>query len=303
MQSTETNEGRNLATEYRDSETSQLDVTSLYHKEIGAYPLLTAEEETYYGRLVQKGDDKARQLMIVSNLRLVIKISKRYLNRGLSLLDMIEEGNLGLMRAVEKFDPERGFRFSTYATWWIRQAIERAIMNQASTIRLPIHIKKEINSYMRAARKLSQQGCHDASPEDIAEFMDIPVDRVRQLLQLSDNTKTSDLSDSDDRGRMMMEQLPDMYEADPAEFLPDVDEWANVQQCFSRLKEKERQVVERRFGLNGHNPSTLQEVSNFLGVTRERVRQIQIDALQHLREMLDDYSLSMKYCENEAVNH
>jgi RNA polymerase nonessential primary-like sigma factor len=303
MESTETNEGVAVAAESRDAEARHIDMTSLYHKEVGVYALLTAEEEIFYGRLVQSGDGEARRRMIVSNLRLVINIGKRYVNRGLSLLDLIEEGNLGLIRAVEKFDPERGFRFSTYATWWIRQAIERAIMNQGATIRLPVHVKKEINSYKRVARELSQKGCYDAGPEEIAEFLDISVDRVREMLQLNDCMRTSDLSDADDNGRSMLEQFPDEDEADPAEFLQNQDEWASVQECFSKLKDRERQVVERRFGLNGYSPSTLEEVSNVLGVTRERVRQIQIDALQRLREMLNDYSLQLECCWGERASH
>src|SRR5690606_39124543 len=144
-----------------------LDVTQLYLNEIGASPLLTAEEEVYYARLAQQGDEAARTRMIESNLRLVVKIARRYLNRGLTFLDLIEEGNLGLIRAVEKFDPERGFRFSTYATWWIRQTIERAIMNQTRTIRLPIHVIKEINQCLRAARQLAQTLDHEPTPEEI----------------------------------------------------------------------------------------------------------------------------------------
>ncbi len=154
----------------------QMDATRLYLSEIGSSKLLTAEEEVYFARLAQKGDIKARQRMIESNLRLVVKIARRYMNRGLALLDLIEEGNLGLIRAVEKFDPERGFRFSTYATWWIRQTIERAIMNQTRTIRLPIHVVKEINVYLRAARKLAQTLDHEPSPEEIATLLEKPLD-------------------------------------------------------------------------------------------------------------------------------
>jgi RNA polymerase nonessential primary-like sigma factor len=289
--------------ESHDIMAQQIDVMNLYYKEVGAYPLLTAEEEIYFGRLIQSGDGDARRTMIEANLRLVIKLAKRYVNRGLTLSDLIEEGNLGLIRAVEKFDPERGFRFSTYATWWIRQAIERAIMNQGNTIRLPVHVKKEINKYMRTARKLSQKGCHDVGPDEIAELMNMPVERVREMLELNENMKTADLSEPDDNGRSMLEQLPDVGEADPAENLQIQDEWSKVEQCFSQLKGRERQVVERRFGLNGYNPSTLEEVSKMLGVTRERVRQIQIDAMKHLREMLGNFSLPKEYCWGEQAGH
>ena len=159
----------------------QLDATRLYLSEIGFSPLLTADEEKHYSRLALKGDEAARKKMIECNLRLVVKIARRYLNRGLALLDLIEEGNLGLIRAVEKFDPERGFRFSTYATWWIRQTIERAIMNQTRTIRLPIHVVKEINIYLRAARHLSQTLDHEPSTEEIADMLDKPISEVKRM--------------------------------------------------------------------------------------------------------------------------
>ena len=303
MRNTETSRGVQIAADSGGAKIGQLDTMSLYRKEIGVYPLLTAEEEIYYGRLVQNGDYEARGRMIESNLRLVMQIAKRYVNRGLALPDLIEEGNLGLIRAVEKFDPERGFRFSTYATWWIRQAIERAIMNQSNTIRLPIHIKKEINSYKHVARELSQKGCHDAGPEEIAEFLDRPVDRVRQMLQLSERMITSPLPDNEENGRSMLEQLPDGGETDPAEFLQNQDEWSKLEECFSKLRDREREVVERRFGLNGYNPSTLDEVGNLLGVTRERVRQIQLNALSRLRDMLDDQSLSVEFHGNQQTSH
>jgi len=164
---------------------SQMDATRLYLSEIGFSPLLSAEEEVHYSRLALQGDEAGRRRMIESNLRLVVKIARRYLNRGLALLDLIEEGNLGLIRAVEKFDPERGFRFSTYATWWIRQTIERAIMNQTRTIRLPIHVVKEINVYLRAARQLTQTLDHEPSCEEIAEMLDKPVEDVKRMMQVA----------------------------------------------------------------------------------------------------------------------
>ena len=160
-----------------------LDATQIYLNEIGFSPLLTPEEEVYFGRLARKGDPQGRARMIESNLRLVVKIARRYLNRGLTLLDLIEEGNLGLIRAVEKFDPERGFRFSTYATWWIRQTIERALMNQTRTIRLPIHVVKELNIYLRAARELTQKLDHEATAEEIAEHLDKPVETVKKMMR------------------------------------------------------------------------------------------------------------------------
>ncbi|VAW74590.1 RNA polymerase sigma factor RpoS, partial [hydrothermal vent metagenome] len=163
---------------------AHFDATRMYLNEIGFSPLLTAEEEVYYSRLAQKGDESGRRRMIESNLRLVVKIARRYINRGLAFLDLIEEGNLGLIRAVEKFDPERGFRFSTYATWWIRQTIERGIMNQTRTIRLPIHVVKELNSYLHAARRLAQTLDHEPNAEEIAELLDKPMKDVKRLLKL-----------------------------------------------------------------------------------------------------------------------
>lgn len=169
------------------------DATQLYLSEIGFSPLLTPEEEVHYGRLARAGDPAGRRRMIESNLRLVVKISRRYLNRGLTLLDLIEEGNLGLIRAVEKFDPERGFRFSTYATWWIRQNIERALMNQTRTIRLPIHVIKELNVYLRASRELSQRLDHEPTAEDIAAHVDRPVAAVKKMMGLNERISSVDL--------------------------------------------------------------------------------------------------------------
>ena len=169
--------------ESKEDAPSNLDATQIYLSEIGFSPLLTAEEEVYFSRLALKGDEPSRKRMIESNLRLVVKIARRYNNRGLPLLDLIEEGNLGLIRAVEKFDPERGFRFSTYATWWIRQTIERAIMNQTRTIRLPIHVVKELNIYLRASRELIQKLDHEPTAEDIALHLDRPVADVNKMLR------------------------------------------------------------------------------------------------------------------------
>jgi RNA polymerase nonessential primary-like sigma factor len=263
------------------------DPTRLYLSEIGASPLLTAEEEVYFARLAQKGNEAARQRMIESNLRLVVKIARRYMNRGLALLDLIEEGNLGLIRAVEKFDPERGFRFSTYATWWIRQTIERAIMNQSRTIRLPIHVVKEINLYLRAARRLAQKLDHDPSAEEIASLLDKPLEDVEHMLGLNERTTSADASIMHDSSRTLLEMIPDDGASDPVETLQESDVHTNIEQWLGQLNEKQREVVERRFGLHGHAVSTLEEVGEEIGVTRERVRQIQMDALRRLRKILE----------------
>lgn len=272
---------------------SQLDATRLYLNEIGFSPLLTAEEEVYYSRKLLKGDEAARKKMIECNLRLVVKISRRYLNRGLALLDLIEEGNLGLIRAVEKFDPERGFRFSTYATWWIRQTIERGIMNQTRTIRLPIHVVKEINIYLRAARHLSQTLDHEPSPEEIAEMLDKPINDVKRMLGLNERTASVDSPMGLDSESTLLDAIPDESNIDPVALLQDDDVKANIEKWLGQLTEKQCEVVTRRFGLHGYDISTLEEVGNSIGVTRERVRQIQIEALRKLREILEKEGFSI----------
>lgn len=282
----------NIVFEPGDIPGSHLDATRLYLNEIGFSPLLSAEEEVYYARLAQKGQESARQRMIESNLRLVVKIARRYMNRGLALLDLIEEGNLGLIRAVEKFDPERGFRFSTYATWWIRQTIERAIMNQTRTIRLPIHVVKEINVYLRAARKLAQTLDHEPSAEEIAELLDKPLSEVERMLSLNERVASVDSPIGYDSDRSLLDAIPDENNPDPSELLADDDVYANLELWLEQLNEKQRDVVERRFGLHGHKISTLEEVGNEIGVTRERVRQIQMDALKRLREILEHEGFS-----------
>jgi RNA polymerase nonessential primary-like sigma factor len=270
----------------------ELDATRLYLGEIGFSPLLTAEEEVYYARLAQKGVESGRKRMIESNLRLVVKIARRYLHRGLPLLDLIEEGNLGLIRAVEKFDPERGFRFSTYATWWIRQTIERAIMNQTRTIRLPIHVVKEINVYLRAARHLTQTLDHEPSPEEIAEMLDKPVDEVKRMLGLNERVTSVDVPIGRDADRSLLDSIPDENNLDPVELLQDDDMRSKIEQWLDELTDKQREVVERRFGLNGHDVTTLEDVGQQIGVTRERVRQIQIEALKRLRKIMEAQGFS-----------
>ncbi|HHJ12873.1 MAG TPA: RNA polymerase sigma factor RpoS [Gammaproteobacteria bacterium] len=273
---------------------AHFDATRMYLNEIGFSPLLTAEEEVHYARLAQQGDEAGRRRMIESNLRLVVKIARRYINRGLAFLDLIEEGNLGLIRAVEKFDPERGFRFSTYATWWIRQTIERAIMNQTRTIRLPIHVVKELNSYLHAAHKLAQSLDHEPNAEEIAELLDKPLKDVKRLLKLNERVGSVDvpLARDSDSGKTLIDAIPDENTPDPTELLQDEDVLANLDAWIARLSDKQREVVERRFGLHGYKISTLEEVGNEIGVTRERVRQIQMDALKRLREILESEGFS-----------
>jgi RNA polymerase nonessential primary-like sigma factor len=282
------------SSEAEDSDPHSKDAEVLYRKEIGSYPLLTVEEERYYGQKARNGDEKARHKMIVSNLRLVVKIATNYTNYSLSLLDLVEEGNLGLIRAVEKFEPERGFRFSTYATWWIRQTIERAIMNQSHTVRLPIHIRKEINRYNRVATQLKQKNQHEANLEEIAKTVSQPVQRVRELLQLNSSTTSISLSGDEDQEWSLLDQLTDDEGGDPVEQLQTQDAFCVVTKYLSQLSDKEQQVLERRFGINGKEPSTLSSIGKSLGVTHERVRQIQNDALHKLQRLMEDNTLQVK---------
>lgn len=272
--------------------TRALDATQLYLNEIGFSPLLSPEEEVHFARLAQKGDPAGRKRMIESNLRLVVKISRRYINRGLSLLDLIEEGNLGLIRAVEKFDPERGFRFSTYATWWIRQTIERAIMNQTRTIRLPIHVVKELNVYLRAARELTQKLDHEPSPEEIAALLEKPVADVKRMLSLNERISSVDVSIGPDTDKTLLDTLSDERPNDPCELLQGEDLSHSLDLWLSELTDKQREVVIRRFGLRGHESSTLEEVGLEIGLTRERVRQIQVEALKRMRDIMEKNGLS-----------
>lgn len=269
-----------------------LDATQIYLNEIGFSPLLSAEEEVYFARKALKGEEAARKRMIESNLRLVVKISRRYVNRGLALLDLIEEGNLGLIRAVEKFDPERGFRFSTYATWWIRQTIERAIMNQTRTIRLPIHVVKELNIYLRAARELAQKLDHEPTPEDIARLLDKPVADVERMLGLNERVTSVDTPVGNSSDRTIVDTIADTQVSDPAALLQDSDLTASLDGWLEELTEKQREVLTRRFGLRGHEVSTLEEVGHEIGLTRERVRQIQVEALKRLRDIMEKQGLN-----------
>jgi len=266
----------------------ELDATCLYLSQVGFSPLLTPEEEVDYGRRVKRGDKEARRRMIESNLRLVVKIAKRYGNCGLPLLDLIEEGNIGLIRAVEKFDPNRGFRFSTYATWWIRQSVERALMNQSRTVRLPGHVVKEINECKRAARLLAQGRNQEPRLYDVAKRVRKSVGEVDRLFGLCEpvSSITAPLAADNENGKSLLDTLPDQNSRDPFFLWQD----SSVQQCIEKLlsglSKRERIVMERRFGLCNSATATLEEIGCELGVTRERVRQIQVEALDRLRKMM-----------------
>jgi RNA polymerase nonessential primary-like sigma factor len=271
-----------------------LDATQLYLGEIGFSPLLTAEEEVFFSRKALKGCEKSRNRMIESNLRLVVKISRRYNNRGLALLDLIEEGNLGLIRAVEKFDPERGFRFSTYATWWIRQTIERAIMNQTRTIRLPIHIVKELNVYLRTARQLAQKLDHEPTAEEIAEKLDVSTGDVSRMLKLNEKITSVDSPLSGDNEKALLDVIADDDSVGPDYRVQNEDLSNSIVGWLNELNTKQREVLARRFGLLGYEPSTLENVGTEIGLTRERVRQIQVEALKRLKDLLGAQGLSVE---------
>lgn len=269
-----------------------LDATQMYLDSIGLPPLLTAEQEVAYARKAVEGNGEARKCMIESNLRLVVSIAKRYQNRGLALLDLIEEGNLGLIRAVEKFDPERGFRFSTYATWWIRQSIERGIMNTARTVRLPVHVAKELNAYLKAVRELTQQSSELPSVESIARHINKPVAYVQQMIEFNEHALSLDATSSHDSDLNLLDMLEDQNNTDPSDFIQRDDLALSIDQWVTALNTRQCEVVIRRFGMQGHDCQTLQEIGQAMGLTRERVRQIQVDALARLRVMLENNGLS-----------
>lgn len=268
-----------------------IDATSLYLKEIGYAPLLTAAEKVFYARKLLKGDESARKRMIESNLRLVVKIARRYVNRGLELLDLIEEGNIGLMRAVEKFDPELGYRFSTYATWWIRQTIERGLMNQTRTIRLPVHIVKELNVYVRASRKLAQRLDHAPTPEEIAEEVGKPVADVLKIFSLSERISSIDIPVAENE-KSLIETISAEGASSPERQIEGENLSEVLNKWLAQLPDKQREVLVRRFGLLHHQEETLEQVGREIGLTRERVRQIQVDALRRLRDVLRKHGLN-----------
>jgi len=268
----------------------EVDVTRLYLNDIGTARLLTAADEVRIARRVRQGDEAARQRMIECNLRLVVNIARRYRNRGLPLLDLIEEGNLGLIHAVQKYDPERGFRFSTYATWWIRQTIERAIMNQSRTVRLPIHVIKDINNCLRAAGRLRQERAVSPSTAEIADCVEREVGDVERLLALHERVTVT--ASGGDEERAPLDSLPAGADAEPPQCAQRDAVAGLVDRWLATLGDKQRTVVVRRFGLRGCRRLTLEQIGGEIGVTRERVRQIQLEALRNLRAMLERQGVS-----------
>ena len=262
------------------------DVTQHYLNEIGAKPLFSPQEEYGWASLARQGDFVARQKMIEHNLRLVVNIAKHYLNRGIPLLDLIEEGNLGLIHAIENFDPERGFRFSTYATWWIRQSIERAIMNQSRTIRLPVHVVKEINLVLRAIRHLELANGREINAEHIAHLIDRPTEDVRRAMALNEHIASLDAQLEIDPSHTIADAIPDDNALDPETLLQSTEVGDLIAEWVEQLPEKQRRVLERRYGLGGVEIATLEEIAADLELTRERVRQIQIEALDQLRRAI-----------------
>jgi RNA polymerase nonessential primary-like sigma factor len=260
------------------------DVTRIYLSEIGRANLLTADQEKSLSRAAIGGCMVSRQRMIECNLRLVVKVARAYINRGLPLLDLIEEGNLGLIRAVEKFDPERGFRFSTYATWWIRQSVERSIMNQCRTVRLPIHVIRELTGYLRATRELEQHLGRRPAIEEVAQKLDKPSANVHKLFSFNEPTSSTDVSTSNG-SKSVLDTIADNQNHTPENEYAENAAGELLVHWLGLLPEQQRIVVEHRFGLHGQGRRTLEEVGQLLGVTRERVRQVQLAALSRLREI------------------
>jgi RNA polymerase primary sigma factor len=259
------------------------DPVRMYLKEIGRIPLLTREQEIDLAQRTEAGDAKAKEKLTASNLRLVVSIAKKYIGRGMTFLDLIQEGNKGLIRAVEKYDWTKGFKFSTYATWWIRQAITRAIADQARTIRIPVHMVETINKLMRTSRKLMQDLGREPTPEEIGKVMEMEPDRVREILKISQKTTSLETPIGDEDDSFLGDFIADETQISPYEATSQRMLKENVDEVLEALSDREARVLKMRFGLNGSRPMTLEEVGQKFGVTRERIRQIEAKALRKLR--------------------
>jgi RNA polymerase primary sigma factor len=272
--------------EEESSYTEGPDALRLYLKEIGASPLLSKEEEIELAKRISQGDQEAKQRMIESNLRLVVNIGKKYIYRGLPLPDIIEEGNLGLMKAVEKFKYEKGYKFSTYASWWIRQAIERAIINQSRMIRVPVHISDSINKYVKAVRELLQRFSREPTLEEIAEKMKTSFERVRDLQQTISRIYSLDTPINNREGGSLKDIIEDSTSQSPAQLTEELERHELILEWLQLLSGNEKRVISLRFGLEDGEPKTLEVVGHAFGVTRERVRQIETSAINKLRFLL-----------------
>lgn len=259
------------------------DPVRMYLKEIGKVPLLTAEEEVELAKRIEKGDMEAKRKLAEANLRLVVSIAKRYVGRGMLFLDLIQEGNLGLIKAVEKFDYRKGYKFSTYATWWIRQAITRAIADQARTIRIPVHMVETINKLIRVSRQLLQELGRDPLPEEIAEEMDIPVEKVREIIKIAQEPVSLETPIGEEEDSHLGDFIPDEDAPAPAEAAAFMLLKEQLEDVLDTLTAREEKVLRLRFGLDDGRPRTLEEVGQVFGVTRERIRQIEAKALRKLR--------------------
>lgn len=281
-----------ISTEIHESETlKNIEITRLYLNDIRRIPLLSAYEEKYFSRHARKGSKSARQRMIVSNLRLVVKIATHYANRGLSLLELINEGNLGLMHAVEKFDPERGFRFSTYSTWWIRQGIERAIMNQVRTIRIPVHAAKDLNACLKTFHNLAHKLNRPPTAEEIAQKWGKDIGYVRRLLKSNENVVSLNAVVDKETDSPLVDIIEDCNQRGPEDTLQENGLKSDIVKWLFQLTPKKREILSRRFGLLGYSPSTLEEISKEIGLTRERIRQIQSEALNEIKVFLNNIDL------------
>jgi len=259
------------------------DPVRMYLKEIGRIPLLAREEEISLAQKVDVGDKKAKDKMTQSNLRLVVSIAKKYMGRGMSFLDLIQEGNKGLIRAVEKYDWTKGYKFSTYATWWIRQAITRAIADQARTIRIPVHMVETINKLLRTQRRLMQELGREPTPEEVGDELEISPERVLEILRISQKTTSLETPIGDEEDSFLGDFIADETQPSPYEQTSKQLLQENVHEVLASLSDREAKVLEMRFGLNGQKPMTLEEVGREFGVTRERIRQIESKALRKLR--------------------
>src|SRR3972149_950394 len=274
-----------------DEGSTELDVIRSYLHEISQTSLLTFEEEQNLSAKVEKGDPKAREQMIEANLRLVVNIGKRYLNRGLPLADIIEEGNLGLMRAVEKFDYRKGFRFSTYASWWIRQSIERAIINQTKTIRLPVHVAEHINRFLSTSEMLIQELGREPSLKEIADRLNISTADVEDLKKLIRRTYSLETPVGDKEANILMDIIADNTIMSPSQMAEGISMREEIDKWLIQLSDKQREVICLRFGLEGQEAMTLEEIGNRFGLTRERIRQIEVIALGKLRSIIAKKSI------------